>query len=118
MQVNFSKQLKSKDSLISKSQSKHFIEQRAQQKMITNLQAGFKDEQIKHKAAENKREHIIYKAVKEANFCERKYSKLMLENEKEAKACELENKKAICHSTTKKMDHAILDRSVSNSCIV
>ena len=107
MQVGFSKQLKSKDSLISKSQSEHFIEQLAQQKMTTNLKSGLKDEQTKHEAAKNEREYVIYEAVKEAKVTERKYFKLMLEKEK-----------AICRLTTKKMGHAILDRIVSNLCVV
>ena len=51
MQVDFNKQLKSKDSVINKSLSEHFIEKRAQQKMITNLKSGLKVEQTKHKAA-------------------------------------------------------------------
>ena len=75
MLVKFSKQLKSINSLISLSQLEHFLEQRAQQKIITNLQAGFAAEQANHETAENEREYIVHKAVKEAKAHERQHFK-------------------------------------------
>ena len=72
-------------------------------KSVMNLELEMAAERTQREYAVSDRQYHVHQAVKEAKTTECHHFKLILEKEK-----------ASCHSTRTKMDHAILNRIVSN----